>query len=104
MIEVGRLGIKLLGRDAGKIGVVVKKLDENYVILDGNVRRRKVNIKHFEPINKKVSIKENASTEEVLKTLSSAGITITKNLKKESKESAKEKKESKTSKSKSKKE
>ncbi len=76
MFEVGRLVIKLAGRDAGQTGIVVKKIDENNVLIDGNVRRRKCNIKHLQPLKDVLKIKENASTAEVHKIMSAAGIKI----------------------------
>ncbi|MBL7051642.1 MAG: 50S ribosomal protein L14e [Nanoarchaeota archaeon] len=69
MIEVGRVCIKIAGRDAGKLGVVVEVLDDKFVMIDGEVRRRKISIKHIEPVNRKVEIKNKASHEEVLKAL-----------------------------------
>ncbi len=69
MIEVGRVCIKIAGRDAGKLGVIVEVLDDKFVMIDGEVRRRKVSIKHIEPVNKIVDIKAKASHEEVLKVL-----------------------------------
>ena len=35
MLEVGRLCIKLAGRDAGKKAVVVENIDSNFVLIDG---------------------------------------------------------------------
>lgn len=70
MIEIGRLCIKLAGRDAGRECVIVDVLDDNYVLIDGNVRRRKCNILHLEPMAKKIGIKKDASHEEVRKEFS----------------------------------
>ena len=50
MFETGRICIKIAGRDAGNICIVIDKIDENYVLIDGNVRRRKCNIAHLEPL------------------------------------------------------
>ena len=47
MIEIGRIVIKTAGRDAGREAVIVDILDDNYVLIDGNVRRRKCNILHL---------------------------------------------------------
>ena len=69
MIEVGQICMKIAGRDAGKLGVIIEILDDTFVTMDGEVRRRKVNIKHIEPIMKKVDIKSKASSSEVLKAL-----------------------------------
>jgi large subunit ribosomal protein L14e len=65
MIEIGRLCKKLAGRDANNYCVVVQKLDENYVLIDGNVRRRKCNVKHLAIEKSKLELKEGASTKEV---------------------------------------
>lgn len=73
MFEIGRICLKIAGRDAGKYGVVIKQEESQYVLIDGYTRRRKVNVKHLEPTSKLVEIKENASTEEVKKALEKAG-------------------------------
>ena len=65
LFNVGRLCIKLAGRDAGRKCIVVEQLDTNYVLVDGNVRRKKVNITHLEPLEKTVEINNNISHEEV---------------------------------------
>ncbi len=65
MIEIGRLCIKTAGRDAGKDAVIIDILEDNYVLIDGNVRRRKCNITHLEPSSRKIEIKKGASHEEV---------------------------------------
>ena len=69
VIEIGRVCIKLRGREAGRRCVVVDIIDENFVIVDGDVKRRRVNIKHLEPLPDKVDIKAGASSEEVIKAL-----------------------------------
>ncbi len=66
MIEVGRVCIKIAGRDAKKIAVIVDTLDKNFVLIDGNVRRRKCNIKHLEPLDLVLKIKKGESTDGVL--------------------------------------
>ena len=65
MIEVGRLCIKLAGREAGKKAVIVDILDDNFVLIDGNVKRRKCNINHLELLSEKMDIKKGATSEEV---------------------------------------
>ena len=49
MFNVGRICMKLAGRDSGMVCVVVEKLKGNYVLIDGLTRRRKCNIFHLEP-------------------------------------------------------
>ena len=69
MLEIGKIVMKIAGRDSGKTGVVIDILDDTYVLLDGEVRRRKCNILHLEPLAKSVQIKKNASHSDVLKAL-----------------------------------
>jgi large subunit ribosomal protein L14e len=69
MLEIGRVCIKLAGRDAGKLGVVVEVVDDQFIILDGQVRRRKVNLRHVEPTVQSVEIKKGATRAECLKAL-----------------------------------
>src|SRR3989338_9123688 len=69
MIEIGRLVVKIAGRDAGKKALIIDVIDDNYVMLDGETRRRKCNILHIEPLNQVVQIKKNASHEEISKAL-----------------------------------
>jgi large subunit ribosomal protein L14e len=83
MIEIGRLIVKLAGRDAGQKGVIVEILDNNYVLIDGQVRRRKCNILHIEPLNKKIKINDKATHEEVIKALKEEKIEIKEKKKKE---------------------
>ena len=78
VIDVGRVVVKVLGREAGRKAVVVDIVDENYVVITGpksltGVRRRRVNINHIEPTDKKIEIKKGASDEEVLKAIEAAG-------------------------------
>ena len=65
MLEIGRLYIKIAGRDAGKTACVVDIIDDNYVLIDGAVRRRKCNIAHLEPLDKMIKIQKGASHETI---------------------------------------
>jgi len=65
MIEVGRLCVKIAGRDAGKKCVIVEVLDDNTVMIEGETRRRKCNIKHIEPLKETVDVKKGASRADV---------------------------------------
>lgn len=69
MLEIGRICVKIAGRDAGKKAIIIDVLNEPFVLIDGEVRRRKCNVKHLEPLNKIIEISKNASHTEVLKTL-----------------------------------
>jgi len=73
---IGRVVMKIAGRDAGGIGVVVKTIDDNYVLIDGEVRRRKCNLSHLEFLNKQVDVKEDADNKAVVKALKDAGFDV----------------------------
>lgn len=60
MIELGRICVKTAGRDAGCRCVVVDILDDNYVMIDGETRRRRCNIDHLEPLDQVIQIEKNA--------------------------------------------
>ncbi|MEM4816646.1 MAG: 50S ribosomal protein L14e, partial [Desulfurococcaceae archaeon] len=71
-IEIGRICVKLAGREAGRKCVIVDIIDENFVLITGpkqltGVKRRRVNIKHIEPLNIVININRGASDEEVIK-------------------------------------
>ncbi len=73
-IEIGRIVVKIAGRDAGKRGVIIDVLDDKYVLVDGETRRRKVNVFHIEPLTQKIEVGKNASHDEVSKALKEIGI------------------------------
>jgi large subunit ribosomal protein L14e len=75
---IGRLCLKLTGREAGKYCVIVNKIDDNFVLIDGNIKRRKCNINHLEFTEKVLDIKKDASTEDILNAMKKSGIGIVK--------------------------
>lgn len=77
-IEIGRLCIKLAGRDAGKECLIVDILDKNFVLVDGNTRRRKCNVGQLEFSGQKAELKKGSSHEEVLEALKGLGIKLPK--------------------------
>ncbi len=76
MFDVGRICVKLAGRDAGKKCVIVQKEDEQHVLIDGQTRRRKCNVRHLEPTQHTVDLKEGASHDEVKQVLEKASIQV----------------------------
>jgi large subunit ribosomal protein L14e len=71
-IEVGRVCVKLNGREAGHKCVIVDVIDKNFVLVTGpqkvtGVRRRRTNVKHLEPTEDTVEVKKGASDEDVSK-------------------------------------
>lgn len=78
-IEVGRICVKLYGREAGRKCVIVDIIDENFVLITGpkqltGVRRRRANVDHIEPLDKKIEISKGAGDQEVLEAITKAGL------------------------------
>lgn len=69
MYEVGTVCMKIAGRDAGQLCVVVENHGDGFVTVDGAVRRRRINIRHMEHTGDVVDIKKGASHEDVCKAL-----------------------------------
>ncbi len=76
MIEIGRLCIKIAGRDANKKCVIVDILNDKFVLIDGETRRKRVNINHLEPVNQVVLIKKGASHTEIFEALKKIHISV----------------------------
>ncbi len=77
-VEVGRICVKIAGREAGRKCVVVDVIDKNFALITGpkqltGVKRRRVNINHIEPTAEKIDIKRGASDEEIMAALEKAG-------------------------------
>jgi len=78
-IEVGRICVKILGKEAGRKCVIVDIIDENFVLITGpktltGVKRRRANIDHIEPLDKRIEISKGASDEEVLNAIRNSGL------------------------------
>ena len=86
MIKIGQIALKIAGRDAGSVCAIIEIVNSNYVIIDGQARRRKCNINHLELLDKEVKIKKDASTQEVIKALNDVGFKIELKEKKDRKE------------------
>ncbi|MCL6579800.1 MAG: 50S ribosomal protein L14e [Candidatus Bathyarchaeota archaeon] len=76
-IEVGRICVKISGREAGRKCIVLDVIDKNFALITGprevtGVKRRRVNINHIEPTMEKIEIKRGASDEEVIEALKKA--------------------------------
>lgn len=85
MIEVGRVCTKIAGREAGKLCVVVEVIDNNFCIIDGDVRRKKCNSTHLDPLDKKIAVEKGASHEKVVQEFKKLGVEIKAKVKKEKK-------------------
>ena len=76
-IEVGRICVKLSGREAGRKCVIVDVVDKNFVLITGpkkfsGVKRRRTNVKHLEPTDESLEVKKGASDEDVTKIVEKA--------------------------------
>lgn len=76
LFEVGRICIKIAGRDSGRKCVIVELLDNTFVLIDGNTRRKKTNRKHLEPLEQTISIKKGASHEDVKREFETLGLPV----------------------------
>ncbi|MBI4441173.1 50S ribosomal protein L14e [Candidatus Woesearchaeota archaeon] len=76
LFETGRLCVKIAGRDAGAKCVVIDVMNRNYVLVDGQTRRRKCNVQHLEPLQTTLPLTKNASHDAVTKAFAELGITL----------------------------
>jgi large subunit ribosomal protein L14e len=66
-MDVGRVCVKLTGREEGKRCVIVDILDRNFVVVLGpEVRRRRVNMNHLAPLEDVLEINRNSTDEEIV--------------------------------------
>jgi large subunit ribosomal protein L14e len=77
-IEVGRICVKLTGREAGRKCVIVDIMDKSFVVITGpktitGIKRRRANINHVEPLQDKIAIKRGATDEEITEELKTSG-------------------------------
>jgi len=77
-IDVGRICVKIVGREAGKKCVVVDLVDKNFVLITGPkslsaIKRRRANINHLKPTSDKIIINRGATDEEITEALKAAG-------------------------------
>jgi large subunit ribosomal protein L14e len=65
-IDVGRVCMKIQGREKGNKCVIIDVIDRNFVVVTGpEVKRRRVNMDHLMPLDLTVDIQRNATDEEV---------------------------------------
>ncbi len=74
IMDIGRVCVKVRGKDAGNYCVVVERINKNFVLVEGkNMKRRRVNIMHLEPLPKILNIKKDSNRESILNELKKAG-------------------------------
>jgi|APSaa5957512493_1039668.scaffolds.fasta_scaffold74270_2 large subunit ribosomal protein L14e len=76
LFNVGRLCVKLAGRDAGRKCVVLSAVNNGKVLVDGNTRRREVSVNHLEPLPETVDLKSGADHSAVSKVFEAAGLKV----------------------------
>ena len=76
MMEVGRLCVKIAGRDAGKKCAIVDIIDNKFVTIDGETRRRKCNVKHLEPLKETIKISKGADHKTIAAEFKKIGIEL----------------------------
>ena len=76
MIDVGRLCVKTRGKDSGKSCVVVEIVDDNFVVVDGQLKRKRCNVDHLEPSHHQLPVASGSSHEEVVEALRVVGIDV----------------------------
>lgn len=76
MIEIGRICVKIAGRDAGHRCVIIELIDNNFVMVDGDVRRKRCNIAHLEPLPEVIKIKKGESHSSIVSEFKKMGIEI----------------------------
>ncbi len=72
-MEIGKVCMKIAGRDAGRPAIVIEVHKDGYVTIDGFSRRKRVNSRHLQFIGTKVDIKKGATHDAVLKALEKLG-------------------------------
>lgn len=78
-IEIGRIYVKLSGRETGLKCVVLDIIDKNFVLVTGpqginSVKRRRVNVNHLEPTALKIEIEKGASDQKVTAVLKAGNL------------------------------
>ena len=77
-VEVGRICVKIAGRQTGQKCVIVDMMDKSFVLITGpknvtGVKRKRANINHIMPLEDKLDLKRGASDEEVTSILTAEG-------------------------------
>jgi large subunit ribosomal protein L14e len=80
LYDIGRICVKIVGRETGSHCVIVERKDDNYVVITGpknlsGVRRRNCNTRHLEPLETILPISKGADDETVAKAIAEAGLT-----------------------------
>lgn len=76
-LSVGRVCVKLSGRETGSKCVIVDRVDKNFVLIAGpNVRRRRCNVSHLKPTEIMIDIEKNVTDAALKKALKKAKVSL----------------------------
>ena len=75
-LHIGQVCEKLSGKERGNICVVVRIEENNSVLIDGNVKRRKCNMHHLKPLSKTLKIKDGENTEKIKELMEKEGFEV----------------------------
>jgi large subunit ribosomal protein L14e len=74
ILDVGRVCMKVKGKNAGNYCVIVEKPEKNMVTIEGrDIEKTKVNILHIEPMPTILKIGKSAKKDEITKALEKEG-------------------------------
>jgi large subunit ribosomal protein L14e len=78
-LEIGRVCMKISGREAGCYCVVLKNPEKSFALVTGpkvltGIKRRRSNIAHLEPTQYKIEISEDAGDDQVATALQKSGL------------------------------
>jgi large subunit ribosomal protein L14e len=74
VMEIGRVCVKIAGHEAGKKCVIVDVVDRTYVLVAGpEIKRKRCNIAHLEPLPQKLDIAKDASDEDIKRAFEAIG-------------------------------
>lgn len=74
VMEIGRVCVRIAGHEAGKKCVIVDVIDRTYVLVAGpEIKRKRCNIAHLEPLSQKLDIAKDASDEDIKRAFEAMG-------------------------------
>jgi large subunit ribosomal protein L14e len=78
-LETGRVCVKTVGREAGKVCVVLKSVNKSFALVSGpkiltGVKRRNANVNHLHPTEHKVEITEASTDDQIVSALEKSGL------------------------------
>jgi large subunit ribosomal protein L14e len=79
-IQIGRVCIKIRGREKKRKCVIVDIIDKNFLLITGppkisGIKRRRVNVKHIQPLQHAIDIQRGMSDDEIEEAISQQDLT-----------------------------